>query len=116
MHPWDPQDPERVGPRYEAVSWLAAPAPEGGPVPAASGRRKRGRPLEMTRDELLAAIRRLSDRREGLIRIHHTHSALYARARRQYGSWSNAVRAAGLDYDDAMRRVRERSRTLRRRT
>ena len=40
-------------------------------------------------------------------RVHRTHPALYARARRAYGSWREAVAAAGLDY------ARELDRSLR---
>jgi hypothetical protein len=58
---------------------------------------------------LLERILKLSRRREGLFRIHRTHRDLYARARRQFGSWAAAVRAAGLDYEGAMRRARARS-------
>lgn len=64
---------------------------------------------------LLERILKLSRRREGLFRIHHTHRDLYARARRQFGSWAAAVRAAGLDYESAMRRARARSIESRRR-
>src|SRR5262245_9506314 len=59
-------------------------------------RRKRGRPLEMTQSEVLARIRQLAATANGLFRIHHTHSDLYARARRQFGSWAAAVAAAGV--------------------
>ena len=77
-------------------------------------RRKRGRPLEMSPDELLARIRSLASSRTGLFRVHRVEGKLYARARRLFGSWSEAVRAAGLDYQDAVRRARERARRLRR--
>lgn len=89
---------------------------DSGSSPEMPVRRKRGRPLEMTHDELLTAIRRLASRREGLFRIHHTHSGLYARARRLHGSWSAAVRAAGLDYESNLRRARQQSRSRRRAT
>jgi hypothetical protein len=64
---------------------------------------------------LLERIQKLARRREGLFRIHRTHRDLYARARRQFGSWASAVKAAGLDYDGAMRRARTRSIENRRR-
>ena len=64
---------------------------------------------------LLERIQKLARRREGLFRIHRTHRDLYARARRQFGSWASAVKAAGLDYDSAMRRARTRSIENRRR-
>lgn len=70
--------------------------------------RKRGRPLEMTADEVLGRIRGLAEDR-GLFRIHHDHSALYARARRLFGSWAGALRAAGLDPDATIREARRRS-------
>lgn len=76
---------------------------------AATTDRKRGRPLEMSRDEVLSRVQRLARRKEGLFRVHLTHSGLYARARRLFGSWSQCVWAAGLNYDDAVHRARGRS-------
>ncbi len=70
---------------------------------------RRGRPSLMPPFVLLERIRRLSERRQGLFRIHHTHGDLYARARRQFGSWQAAVRAAGCDYATAIERARRRS-------
>jgi len=58
--------------------------------------------------ELLATIRSLHAQAGGLARVHRTHAALYARARRAFGSWRGAVAAAGLDY------ARERDQSLRR--
>ena len=72
--------------------------------------RRRGRPALMTRDALLDSIRRLAMDGAGLFRIHRHHPHLYARARRMFGSWSSAVKAAGLDYDGAIRTARARSR------
>lgn len=77
-------------------------------------RRKRGRPLEMTSAEVLDRIRRLADAGDGLYRIHHTHSDLYARARRQFGSWATAVAAAGVDYAKALGAARRRAGETRR--
>jgi hypothetical protein len=77
-------------------------------------RRPRGRPLEMSREEVLARIRALAESRTGLFRVHHVDSRLYARSRRLFGSWSEAVRAAGIDYQDSLRRARDRARRLRR--
>ena len=77
-------------------------------------RRKRGRPLEMSQIEVLARIRLLAGSVDGLFRIHHTHSDLYARARRQFGSWAAAVSAAGLDYPNAVSSARVRATETRR--
>jgi hypothetical protein len=77
-------------------------------------RRKRGRPLEMSQTEVLARIRHLANTELGLFRIHHTHSDLYARARRQFGSWAAAVAAAGVDYASAVNTARQRATETRR--
>jgi hypothetical protein len=77
--------------------------------------RRRGRPVEMPPATLLERIQKLAARREGLFRIHRTHRDLYSRARRQFGSWAAAVRAAGVDYEFMMRRARARSLEKRRR-
>jgi hypothetical protein len=69
---------------------------------------RRGRPALMPREAVLERIRALSRRAAGLYRIHHTHVALYARARRQFGSWAAALAAAGIDYRDVLRRARSR--------
>ena len=50
------------------------------------------------RSHLVATIRDLHQQAGGLSRIHRTHAALYAQARRAFGSWRAAVAAAGLDY------------------
>jgi hypothetical protein len=78
--------------------------------------RRRGRPSLMPPLAVLERIRRLSARRQGLFRVHHTHGDLYARARRQFGSWQAAVRAAGCDYASAIDRARRRSLEKRRTT
>lgn len=83
-------------------------------APPLNGRR-RGRPPKMTAPELLDRIRRLAETREGLFRVHQRFSSLYARARRNFGSWSAAVQAAGLDYRLAMNGARQRSLKTRRR-
>ena len=54
--------------------------------------------------------------REGLFRAHRTHPALYARARRLFGSWEGAVRAAGLDYAELVAIARQRASRARRLT
>ena len=75
----------------------------------------RGRPSLMSAAAVLEKIGQLAIRREGLFRVHHTHPGLYARARRQFGSWAAAVRAAGVDYDTALSAARLRSIQARRR-
>ena len=52
-----------------------------------------------TRSKVLETIKALHLRNGGLSRIHRTHAALYAQARRAFGSWRDAVAAAGLDYE-----------------
>ena len=79
------------------------------------GRPGRGRPSLMSAAAVLERIGQLAIRREGLFRVHHTHPGLYARARRQFGSWAAAVRAAGVDYDIALTAARRRSIQARRR-
>ena len=76
--------------------------------------RRRGRPPSVPPLVVLERIRKLSARREGLFRIHLTHGDLYARARRQFGSWEAAVRAAGCNYALAIGRARDRARERRR--
>ena len=63
---------------------------------------------EDSRRRLLGAIRALHTQAGGLSRVHRTHAALYAQARRAFGSWRDAVAAAGIDY------ARERDASLRR--
>jgi hypothetical protein len=69
----------------------------------------------MSEREVLELIRRLGRREQGLFRTHRTHPALYARARRFFGSWASAVTAAGLDYRLAIHRARQHSIRARRR-
>lgn len=69
----------------------------------------------MQRSALIDRIRTLAGRPQGLFRIHRTHPVLYARARRQFGSWAAAVGAAGLDYPGAVRVARLRATRSRRR-
>ena len=85
-----------------------------GPVPAPRRGRNRGRPLLMNRAELLERIRALAHQPDGLFRVHHLDTGLYARARRQFGSWAAAVRAAGIDYGTALESARRRSLETRR--
>jgi hypothetical protein len=86
-------------------SMIMQSAPEE-PMPSS---RRRGRPLEMSPDDLLEIIRQLSRRGAGLFRVHRTHPGLYARARRLFGSWSGAVMAAGIDYSQVVTAAIERS-------
>ena len=60
------------------------------------------------RGRIIETIRTLHGRNGGLSRIHRSHAALYAQARRAFGSWRDAVAAAGLDY------AHERDQSLRR--
>ena len=60
------------------------------------------------RSRILDTIRILHGRNGGLSRVHRSHAALYAQARRAFGSWKGAVAAAGLDYEH------ERDQSLRR--
>ena len=68
----------------------------------------------MNRVELLERIRALAHQPDGLFRVHHLDTGLYARARRQFGSWAAAVRAAGIDYGDTVEWARRRSLETRR--
>lgn len=77
-------------------------------------RRKRGRPLEMTPQEVLRRIRELADRGK-LIRVHLDVPALYARARRLFGTWAAALGAAGVNHAAAVAAARELSIESRRR-
>src|SRR5262245_20983613 len=93
----------RIEPEGNGTSW------------ARHNGRRWGRPPKMTAPELLDRIRRLAETREGLFRVHQRFSSLYARARRNFGSWSAAVDAAGLSYTEAMSGARQRSLKTRRR-
>ena len=76
-------------------------------------RRRRGRPLEMSQATVLERIRDrgLSGQ---LFRVHLDEPALYARARRMFGTWAAALAAAGLNYRAAMDDARRRSHEARR--
>jgi hypothetical protein len=83
-------------------------------APASAPPRRRGRPPLMIPETVLREIRAIAG--EGrLFRVHFTRSGLYARARRMFGSWEAAVRAAGVDYDQAIRVARQRGVDRRRR-
>lgn len=83
------------------------------PRPAGSARR-RGRPLEMQPDEVLRHIRRMHEGGE-LFRVHLQQPSLYARARRLFGTWANALSLAGLDHSGAVSEARRRAAEGRRR-
>lgn len=87
--------------------------------PAAAGgrpapKRARGRPLLMTREAVLEKIRQLAAGEDGIFRVHLTHSGLYARARRMFGSWAAALEAAGEDYGRTLAHARGRALRTRR--
>ena len=60
--------------------------------------------IAASRDQLAARIRALHAQEGGLSRVHREHPALYARARRAFGSWRDAVRASGLDWHEEVDR------------
>jgi len=91
-HSADTREPDRHS--------LEAPTP----------RRPRGRPALRTRSEVLDEIRTLARRGDGLFRVHRSHPDLYARARRFFGAWAEAVKGAGIDYESVVRAARSRSR------
>lgn len=76
--------------------------------------RKRGRPLEMQPDEVLLRIRQLSEQ-HSMFRVHLHQPALYARARRLFGTWARAVSLAGLDHASAVSEARRKAVEARRR-
>ena len=65
-------------------------------------------PADEAKTRILETIKALHLRDGVLSRVHRTHAALYAQARRAFGSWRDAVAAAGLDY------AHERDQSLRR--
>jgi len=71
-------------------------------------RRKRGRPLEMQPHEVLTRIRELAVR-NALFRVHLDAPALYARARRLFGTWAAALLSAGVDHASAVESARRRA-------
>ncbi len=80
------------------------------PRPAA---RRRGRPPLVSPEQVLDEIRQVAGER-ALYRVHLDRPALYARARRLWGSWAGALLAAGLDYEDAISEARRRALLTRR--
>jgi len=77
-------------------------------------RRRRGRPLEMSPETLLQRIRTRHSS-DQLFRVHVAEPALYARARRLFGSWARALAAAGIDHASAVAAARRRALLARRR-
>lgn len=77
-------------------------------------RRRRGRPLEVLPQEVLRQIRDLEDRGQ-LFRVHLDTPALYARARRLFGTWAAALGAAGVNHGETVAAARQRSLETRRR-
>jgi len=68
----------------------------------------------MSPEQVLQAIRDRARNELGLFRVHLVAPALYARARRLFGSWSEAVQRAGVDYDSVQNAARARSLQTRR--
>jgi len=104
---------ETIAPPME-VGLRALEAARSGTNPSGTVRR-RGRPMDMVPEDVLEHIRDLARHRNGLFRVHRERPALYARARRQFGSWEGAVRAAGLDYAGTVTHARQRALNGRRR-
>jgi len=101
----------------ESHAHAFTPRSHAGDDPARPGGapRRIGRPLEMTANEVLQAIRERAAGPGGLFRVHLEAPSLYARARRLFGSWSMAVRQAGVDYEALQSLARVRSLETRRR-
>lgn len=73
-----------------------------------SSPRKRGRPLEMQPQEVLRSIRALHLRGD-LFRVHLRQPSLYARARRLFGTWAQALAQAGIDHAGTVHEARRRA-------
>ena len=112
MPEMDPKPSVRWFPAMEAGSPIAHAGGSEVGAPRDASRRRRGRPLEMTRDEVLVQVRRLADR-GALFKVHRSSPPLYARARRLFGTWAATVAAAGLDYRALVEHARRRSVTAR---
>jgi hypothetical protein len=78
------------------------------PVPAPPSSRRRGRPPLFAPDQVLAEIREASASGT-LFRVHLERPALYARARRLWGSWSSALAKAGLQPQEILEAARLRA-------
>ena len=101
----------------EAASELLLASPTFAEANAAGPSRlsRGGRPLLESPARVLERIADLARRGEGLFKVHRTHAALYARARRLFGTWAAAVAAAGVDYRATLESARKRSAENRRR-
>ena len=88
------------------MSAVETPLPPTGDMIAAESR-------DGIRAGIVAAIRDLHGRTGSLSRVHRSHPDLYARARRAFGSWREAVGAAGLDYRGEIDRSLRRGLLLR---
>lgn len=87
-------------------SWRAAVEAAGinyTPVAEVGRKRRSEKMTKWSRESILEEIRRLHEQGEDLASsvVRRKHLALYATARRKehFGSWSEAVTAAGIDYD-----------------
>jgi hypothetical protein len=70
--------------------------------------RRRGRPPRFTPEHVLEEIRAEAMLGQ-LFRVHISKPALYARARRLWGTWGAALRAAGLDPRAILEAARQRA-------
>jgi hypothetical protein len=77
--------------------------------------RRRGRPPLLSPEQVLDQIRAVANS-DAMFRVHLDNPALYARARRLWGSWAGALLAAGLDYERIIAKARRRAIAARRRT
>lgn len=68
---------------------------------------------DLIREHVIDVIRGLHEQSGGLSRIHRSHPALYAQARRAFGSWREAVAAAGINYDHELNQSLRRGLVLR---
>ena len=82
-------------------------------TPAVSPRR-RGRPPLATPEQVLQQIREAAQA-DRLFRVHLDHPAMYARARRLFGTWAGALHATGVDYEGVIAEARRRAAATRRR-
>ena len=79
------------------------------PAAAVDRRPRLGRRPLMSEEILVDEIRRLGAREGGLFRVHRRRGWLYARARRQFGSWAAALGAAGFEHARVLESARQRS-------